>query len=57
MSTDDLELEAMLNHTHKSGIAEGLRRAGNHVMEAAKDSFERFGAEERQTPRLRHLAN
>lgn len=50
------ELEARLNETHHSGIAEGLRRAGAYTMDAAKDSFERFGTEERQTVRLRALA-
>ena len=53
----DEELNERLNHTHQTGISEGLRRAAEHIMKAAKDSFERFGTEERQTARLRHLAN
>jgi len=53
----DEELNEQLNHTHQTGISEGLRRAAQHIMQAAKDSFERFGTEERQTARLRHLAN
>ena len=53
----DKELDERLNITHQTGISEGLRRAAEHIMRAAKDSFERFGAEERQTARLRHLAN
>ena len=53
----DEELDTRLNHTHQTGISEGLRRAAEYIMQAAKDSFERFGTEERQTGRLRHLAN
>ena len=53
----DEEFEAQLLHTHNVGISEGLRQAAEHIMQAAKDSFERFGTEERQTARLRHLAN
>ncbi len=47
----DKELDERLNHTHQTGISEGLRRAAEHIMQAAKDSFERFGTEERQTAR------
>jgi hypothetical protein len=54
--TDD-ELDEWLNRSHQTGIAEGLRRAAEHIMQAAKDSFERFGTEERQTACLRQLAN
>ena len=50
------ENERLVN-AHQTGISEGLRRAAEHIMQAAKDSFERFGPEERQTARLRHLAN
>jgi hypothetical protein len=53
----DKELEEQLNHTHQSGISEGLRMGAKHIMDAAKDSFERFGAEDRQPARLRYLAN
>lgn len=51
------EIDERLNHTHRTGISEGLRRAAEHIMQAAKDSFERFGTEKRQTMRLRQLAN
>jgi hypothetical protein len=53
----DEALDILLNRSYQSGIAEGLHRAANHIMQAAKASFERFGTEERQTLRLRTLAN
>ena len=53
----DEELDERLNHTHQTGISEGLRRAAEHIMEAAKNAFERFGGADRTAARLRHLAN
>jgi hypothetical protein len=55
--SETVPCESELLHTHNVGISEGLRQAAEHIMQAAKDSFERFGTEERQTARLRHLAN
>lgn len=54
---DKEELDELLDSMYQSGIAEGIHRAANHIIQAAKDSFERFGTEERQTHRLRALAN
>lgn len=53
----DEEMEERLNHTHNVGISVGLRLAAAEIMQAAKESFERFGSGERQTERLRYLAN
>jgi hypothetical protein len=54
---NDEALEKQLNNTHQTGISEGLRRSAKHIMEAARDAFERFGGDDRTAVRLRHLAN
>ena len=51
------EIGKQLNHTHQTGISEGLRRGAEHLMTAAKDAFERFGGDDRTAVRLRYLAN
>jgi len=57
VSEIDEELVQELSRAAKIGESEGLRQAAKHVMEQAKDAFERFGPEHLMPVRLRHIAN